>query len=149
MLIDNIQNLVAENQVSSTIISAVWYILLIVGMWKLFAKAGEPGWKSLIPAYNEYILFKISWSSTMFWAMLLCMAGGYFCLLNSYLMGLYYLGLALIITALIMKAACSYKMARCFGKGIGFTIGLWIFEPLFLIILGFGSARYSGKAYAK
>lgn len=149
MLVNNIQSAIAANQVASTIISTVWYILLMVGMWKLFAKAGEPGWKSLIPAYNEYIIFKISWKPSMFWAMILCIAGGYVCLLNSYMISIYYLGLALIITALIIKAVCSYRLALSFGKGIGYTLGLWFFEPLFLIILGFGSARYCGNEYAE
>ena len=43
----------------------------IVCMWKLFEKAGEPGWKCLIPIYNAYIFMKICWEGKYFWIMLL------------------------------------------------------------------------------
>ena len=42
-------------------ISVVVSILFVIGMWKMFAKAGEPGWASIIPFYNLYVLFKITW----------------------------------------------------------------------------------------
>lgn len=42
-------------------------ILVIVAMWKIFKKAGEPGWKAIIPIYNNYILFKIVWDTKFFW----------------------------------------------------------------------------------
>ena len=43
-------------------ISVVVSILFVIGMWKMFAKAGEPGWASIIPFYNLYVLFKITWA---------------------------------------------------------------------------------------
>ena len=36
-------------------------VLMIVAMWRIFAKAGEAGWKAVIPFYNTYILYKITW----------------------------------------------------------------------------------------
>ena len=44
----------------SSLISFIFGVLVIIGLWKIFTKAGEKGWKSLIPIYNVYILFKIS-----------------------------------------------------------------------------------------
>ncbi len=45
----------------------IWYIIMVIANWKIFSKAGEAGWKSLIPILNYYIEFKISWKGSMFW----------------------------------------------------------------------------------
>ena len=44
----------------TTIISLVICVLIIAAMWKVFTKAGHPGWACLIPIYNIYILCKIA-----------------------------------------------------------------------------------------
>ena len=44
------------------VISVAVSIILLVGMWKMYSKAGEPGWASIIPLYNLYVLFKITWA---------------------------------------------------------------------------------------
>jgi hypothetical protein len=49
------------------IIAIVWGILAIVAMWKIFTKAGEAGWKSIIPIYNVYIMYKIVGMKNWFW----------------------------------------------------------------------------------
>lgn len=41
-------------------------ILVIVAMWKIFQKAGEPGWKAIIPFYNSYTMYKIVWDTKFF-----------------------------------------------------------------------------------
>ena len=48
----------------------IWYLLLVIASWKIFTKAGEKGWKSLIPIYNVYILYKISGLSFWKWLVL-------------------------------------------------------------------------------
>ena len=48
---------------STILIVIIWYVLVVVASWHIFTKAGEPGWKSIIPIYNEYILYKISWKT--------------------------------------------------------------------------------------
>ena len=55
----------------STLVALAIYVLQIIGWWKIFTKAGEAGWKSLIPLYNLYILYKIRWESKYFWYLLL------------------------------------------------------------------------------
>lgn len=96
-------------------------LLQIVGMWKIFVKAGEAGWKSIIPIYNLVIIFKIS-------------------KLNPWLILLLCIPIANIIISIIY---CN-KLAKAFGKGIGYTLGLIFFAPIFIILLGFGSAEYVG-----
>ena len=50
-----------------TIIKIIFYLLVVIGQWRIFEKAGENGWKSLIPIYNVYILYKIIWDTRIFW----------------------------------------------------------------------------------
>lgn len=96
-------------------------VLLIVAMWKLFTKAGEAGWKSIIPFLNTYTLFKIAWGNG--WLFLL----GFIPIVN------------VIIQIMLMV-----KLAHAYGKGAGFAIGLIFLTPIFYLILGFGSAQYVG-----
>jgi hypothetical protein len=99
-------------------IIALWAILLL-GMWKVFAKGGQPGWACIVPVYNVYCLIKIAGKE--WWWLLLCLVP----VVN-------------FVVAIMLLVAVS----RNFGKGGGFAAGLiflpWIFYP----ILGFGAARY-------
>lgn len=103
------------------IVSLVVAVLVIVGEWKIFAKAGEPGWAAIVPFYNNYILCKIAFGSGWFFLL-------YFIPYVNYVV--------LIIT--------SFKLAKAFGKGIGYGFGLWLLSPIFYLMLGFGSAEYEG-----
>ena len=92
----------------------IFYILQVIAYWKIFTKAGEEGWKSIIPIYNSF--------------------GGIVGVIGS---------LALLGTAL-MNVVALYKLACAYGHGIGFTIGLFFLNPLFMLILGFGDSEYMG-----
>lgn len=48
------------------ILGIVWYLLVVIGAWKMFEKAGEAGWKAIIPIYNMYIVFKFAWQTMYF-----------------------------------------------------------------------------------
>ena len=105
-------------------------IVNIVGMWKMFTKAGEAGWKSIIPIYNMVILFKIAGISPWF------------------VLG-YLLAAIPVVGAFIALGITIYAMinlAKAFGKGGGFAVGLIIFSPIFYNILGFGKAEYQLKS---
>ena len=93
-------------------------ILMIVAMWKIFEKAGEAGWKSLIPFYNTYILFKIS-----------CGNGWLFLILFIFAPFIYWQ---------------MWKLCKAFDKGIGFFILMLFFTPIAYLILGFSDADYIG-----
>jgi len=95
--------------------------LVISGMWGVFAKAGRPGWYALIPVFNLITLCRVSGVSG--WLALLLMVP----LLN-------------IITMIYL----SDKLAKAFGKGIGYTLGLAFLGMAFLPLLGFGEAKYQG-----
>lgn len=105
-------------------------ILQIIAMWKVFKKAGEKGWKSIIPIYNVVVLFKVSGLSP--WLILL------------YLLGIIpFVGW---IACLVLSIFQANGLAKSFGKSSGFTVGLVLLAPIFYMILGFGKSEYIGTA---
>jgi hypothetical protein len=99
--------------------------VVIAGIWKVFTKAGHPGWAAIVPLYNLYIMTKIV--GRPWWWMLLCFIP--------------FLG---IIPAIILM----WDLARSFGKDALFTVGLVLLSPIFMCVLGFGRAQYQGPAAA-
>ncbi|RKH07348.1 signal peptidase I [Corallococcus praedator] len=98
---------------------------MIAGLWKTFTKAGEPGWAAIVPIYNIYVMTKII-GRPAWWIVLALIPCVNF--------------IALFIIGI--------DMAKSFGKGTGFGIGLALLGPVFYAILGFGDAQYQGPAAA-
>jgi len=98
-------------------------IFLIVSVWKVFEKAGQPGWASIIPIYNVIVLLKIV-GKPWWWLLLMLIP------IVNYIFVIW-------MTNLISKS---------FGKGVGFTLGLLFLGIIFWPILGFGDAKYIGPA---
>jgi hypothetical protein len=98
-------------------------LLLIVAMWKVFTKAGQPGWASIIPIYNIYIWCKIV-GRPWWWILLMLIP---------------------FVNFIICIILC-IDLAKSFGKGVGFGIGLALLGIIFFPILGFGSAQYQGPS---
>ena len=109
----------------SLIVSLIIAVVLIIAQWKIFTKAGKPGWHSIIPFLNMYDLFTI------------CGWNGWFFLL-----------LMVPIVNIYFSIAMWFRLAKAFGKGIGFGVGLLFFGPIFELILGFGSAQDVGYTKA-
>ena len=128
------------------IISLIWYIILVIANWKIFTKAGEAGWKSIIPILNSYVIFKISWSAKMFWIMFGSFIAGSVCAAIAGEDG----GVLSIVGAVFSLISCVigiidvHKLSKSFGHGFGFTLGLLFLSPLFTLILGLGSSQYIG-----
>ena len=128
-------------------IAFAWWILQIIANWRIFIKAGEAGWKSIIPIYGDYISYKIAWQPAYFWLTLILG------IVSSYLQGtletresltVYMLVILIKVILAIISIMYSIKLARAFGRGIGFAIGLILLQPIFMLILGFGDDRYYG-----
>ena len=102
------------------IISLVLLVLAIAGVWKVFVKAGIPGWHSLIPILNTYDICKIGLQENV----------GLFTVLS-------------ILLSPVFVYPC-IKLAKSFGKGAGFGVCLWLFSFIAFPILGFGDAEYYG-----
>lgn len=119
-------------------------MLIVIGWWKIFTKAGEAGWKSLIPFYNGYTISKICWETKYFWFTLLAaVAGGIFSGIGGVIGGL--LSGICSIATLVLYVMMNYRLSRSFGHGGGYTLGLIFIQWLFVLILGFGSSEYQGK----
>ncbi|MGD0998610.1 MAG: DUF5684 domain-containing protein, partial [Thermoleophilia bacterium] len=100
-------------------------VLYVVSMWKVFIKAGKPGWAAIIPIYNVIVLLEIV-NRPLWWIIL------------------YFIPLVNLVIMIIV----SLDVARVFGKGPGFGIGLWLLGFIFYPILAFSDAQYGGPAPA-
>jgi len=98
-------------------------VLMVASGWKVFVKAEQPGWAILIPIFNTYITLKVI-GRPWWWLLLLFIPFVNF-----------------IIWILMML-----DLAKSFGKGVGFAIGLMFLPFIFYPILGFGNANYQGPA---
>ena len=103
------------------IIYAAVIILIVAAVWKVFTKAGKPGWASIIPIYNLIVLLEIA-GKPIWWIILLLIP-----LVNFVIAILVYISLA-----------------EKFGKGVGFALGLVFLPFIFFPILAFGDATYRG-----
>lgn len=104
-----------------TIVVLALGILGIVCNWKIYAKAGQPGWGALIPIYNVYLLFKITWGN-----------------------GWYFLLTLIPIANVVIAILTQVKLAKVFGKYGGFAVGLIFLSFIFLPILAFDKSEYVG-----
>ena len=120
-----------------------WYIIRAVGYWKAFQKAGEAGWKAVIPFYNTYTRYKLTWDTKMFWISLALMAAE--CILPETEGSLLsFVRLAVFIGLVVVAAKAAHKTSLAFGHGTGFAVGLFFLEPVFALILGLDRSRYEG-----
>lgn len=128
-------------------VAVIWWILEIIGNWKLFSKAGRPGWLSIIPFVNIYTEFRICWKGNrailMIIALIVANSISQPAAEGSAELSIV-AGIAAIV-AIYLQIVESHKLAKAFGKGMGYTIILIIFDRLGRIVLGFGSARYIGR----
>lgn len=126
----------------------IWWLLQIIANWNIFTKAGEAGWKSIIPVYSDYISYKIAWQPSYFWlvfvlGIITSVANGMADPNGTITTILLIVSLIRIILAIISSLYC-IKLSRAFGHGIGFAIGLMFLQPIFMLILGFGNDPYYG-----
>ena len=149
--------------VVSMVFAFVYYILLVIAGWKVFKKAGEKGWKSLIPIYNTYIFYKIVGMKKWFYIMLIAALAVsvitslmgfdsnnpqvYENLTGTNLIAFLML-MAVTILAIFVSVVYAMRTSKAFGHGVGFAIGLILLQSIFLLILGFGSSKYN-KKYVK
>lgn len=97
--------------------------LIIIGWWKVFTKAGKPGWAAIVPIYNLIVLLEIV-GRPIWWIALMFIP----------------------CVNLVIYIMICLDLAKSFGKGAGFGLGLAFLGPIFAPILGFGDARYGGPS---
>lgn len=96
-------------------------VVICAGFWKMFEKAGQPGWAAIIPVYNIYVMCKIG-GKPGWWLLLLLIP----------------------FVNLVFSIWIANMISKSFGKDEGFTVGLVLLGVIFYPILGFGSATYLG-----
>lgn len=134
---------------SYAVLALIFILLQVIANWRIYTKAGESGWKSLIPLYSQYIAFKIAWKTSMFWLMLLVTIAAYVMItLSTVIPALAFIFMWLIILCgavlTIISIVFSYKLSRAFGHGVGYTLGLIFLNPIFILMLGLGKSQYIG-----
>lgn len=106
---------------AASIASLALSVLLIVAMWRIFQKAGKPGWASIVPFYNIYMMYEITWGN-----------------------GWRFLMLLIPFYNIVLGIQTQVKLAKAFGKGGGFAVGLIFLPYVFQPILAFSDAAYLG-----
>lgn len=104
------------------IIYLVILVVLIAGYWKVYEKAGEPGWACIVPIYNIYVLLKIT-GKPGWWLLLMLIP----------------------LVNLVISVIVNIELAKRFGKSDGYGIGLAFLPIIFYPMLGFGDAMYQGQ----
>src|SRR5271166_1874328 len=100
-------------------------LVMIASIWKVFEKAGQPGWAALVPIYNIITVLKIA-GKPAWW------------------LALFFVPVANLVVIIMTVVA----LAKSFGKGTGFGLGMLFFGFIFYPILGFGAAEYSSPVRA-
>jgi hypothetical protein len=99
-------------------IALVLLVIMAAGAWKVFSKAGKPGWAALVPLYNVIVLLRIT-GKPLGW-------------------------LAMLLIPPVFAFLVGIALAGRFSKGVGFGLGLAFLGPVFFPVLGFGGASYLG-----
>jgi hypothetical protein len=100
-------------------------VLMIAALWKIFVKAGEPGWAAIIPIYNAIVILKIV-GRPIWWIVLLLIP----------------------FVNLIVGFIVAFDLAKAFGKGAGFALGMIFLAPIFYPVLAWSDAKYLGAVAA-
>ena len=98
-------------------------VIVIASMWMVFSKAGKPGWAAIVPIYNVIVLLEIN-GRPLWWIFLFLIP----------------------LVNIVFGVLLYLDLAKSFGQGVGFALGLLFLGFIFFPILGFGSARYLGPA---
>lgn len=101
------------------IFGLLFLVLIIYSLWKVFEKAGQPGWAAIIPFYNLYIMLKIA-KKPGWWLILMFIP----------------------LVNLVIFILTYIAFAKAFGKGTGFALGLVFLGFIFFPLLAFGDAQY-------
>lgn len=110
-----------NEQMIPLVVGLAVIVFLIITMWKIFEKAGKPGWAAIIPIYNMIILLEVV-GKPVWWIFL------FFIPFVNYVFIVW-----------------TYNMlSKSFGKDEAFTVGLVLLNIVFLPILAFGDAQYQG-----
>ena len=107
------------------ILSLAISVFFIICQWKIFVKAGKPGWAAIVPIYNLYVLFEIIYGN-----------------------GIKFLFLLIPLFNCVVAILYSVRLGQVFGKDTGFILGLIFLPVIFMPMLAFGNSYYNGPTQA-
>ena len=134
------------------IIIAAIYVLFIAAEWRILTKAGEKGWKALIPIYNIYVSHHIVGMSHIWFVLEICtwiveaifesvrVIPGWAAIA---------FGIPTLIITILSELIHIIKMCDCFGKGTLFKIGMILVPNLFTLIIAFDGSKYQAPKHQK
>ena len=130
------------------------FALSLIGKYFIFEKMGMPGWKSLIPIYSDYLLFRELIGAGYFWGYIAsallagsCSAFVTIGLVSGVMEFLFIItAVAACTVTIAIQIKLAHSLSKSFGHGIGYTFGLVFIEPIMLMILGLGNNRYARAA---
>jgi len=103
------------------VIYLIVILIMVISLWKIFSKAGKPGWAAIIPIYNAIVMLEIV-GKPLWWFILLLIP----------------------VVNIVISIIVAVELAKKFGKGPGFAVGLILLSIIFYPILAFGGAQYTG-----
>ncbi|GLB31685.1 hypothetical protein LAD12857_36080 [Lacrimispora amygdalina] len=121
-------------------------IFLLITNWRIFSKAGKPGWAALVPFYNAYIMSDIAFGNANYFIAIM------FLWVMVFIGRITEIGILrslVSLLSLVLYIIYCTKISKAFGKSSGFTVGLVLLPLIFFPILGFGSAEYIGPQKIK
>jgi hypothetical protein len=110
---------------SGLIMSFLWFLLLVIIFfvachWRIYTKAGRPGWAAIVPIYSYIVLLDIA-GKPWWWLLLMFIP----------------------VLNLVLSIVVINELSKRFGYGVGFTLGLIFLPVIFYPILAFGSSEYN------
>jgi len=119
------QRLEVGNFLPAIVVLLITTVVLLVAWWKIFTKAGKPGWAAIIPIYDIVVMLQVV-GRPVWWTILFFIP----------------------VVGFIIGIIVFLDLAKSFGKSTGFGIGLILLNLIFVLILAFGDAEYKGPAAA-
>ena len=131
----------------------IFYVLSVIGMYKVFEKMNIEGWRAIIPLYNDYLYAEKTWDQKYIIYLCCIFLGsriiGAISGIGGFIGGLLWLvSAASFIFYWVARGRFCYWEAKAFGQDLGFAIGLLLAPFVFEIMLGYGEYRYQGNAYS-
>ncbi len=116
------EDLLGGSVVLLMLVYFVFLVLLLASFWKIYSKAGQPGWACIVPIYNIVVLLEVV-KKPIWWILLLMIP----------------------FVNIVIYLIIYHRLSVAYGKGVGFTAGLILLPVVFFPILGLGSAEYDAN----
>lgn len=120
---DNGQTIATITGIAGACCGLIFVVAILAGLWMVFQKAGKPGWAAIVPLYNGIVILEIV-GRPIWWIIL------------------FFIPFINLLASILIYN----DLAKSFGKGVGWTIGLLLLPFVFVPALGFGSAQYLGPS---